>query len=178
MKFFTTQKEFFQKLNKEKYREFENNLCWLINIFIILKNSWINITEKDFFKKALELNAFDEKFGWKYSKLIELFNFYNNLSTENFNSLKNIKIFDTRFFHNFRLKKIFNNFENKIFIASVNFGENHLIVIEKIDKNLIYYKSVWTKTKKPEENWKIEKNNFWNIYNKRWIVIEKNKKEN
>jgi len=27
MKNFTTQKEFFQKLDIEKYREFENNLC-------------------------------------------------------------------------------------------------------------------------------------------------------
>ena len=37
MKHFTTQKEFFQKLDIEKYREFENNLCWIINIFLVLK---------------------------------------------------------------------------------------------------------------------------------------------
>ena len=178
MKFFTTQKEFFQKLDKAKYWEFENNLCWLINIFIILKNYWINISEEEIFEKALEINAFDEKFGWKYNKLIELFNFYNSLRAEGFSPLNNIKIFDTRFFHNFKLKNIFKNFENKIFLASVNFWENHLIIIEKIDKNFIYYKSVWTKIKKPKENWKIEKNNFWNIYNKRWIFIDKNKKEN
>jgi len=38
MNFFINQVEFFQKLDKNKYSDFENNLCGLINIFIILKN--------------------------------------------------------------------------------------------------------------------------------------------
>ncbi len=173
MTYFTTQKDFFQKLDNKKYSSFENNLCWLINIFIILKNYWINISEKEIFQKALELNSFDKNFWWKYEWLIKLFDFYNNFLTNNFNSFKNIKIFDTRIFHNFRLKKIFNNFKNKIFIASVKFDENHLIIIEKIINNTIYYKSVWTKNKEAEKNWKIKINNFFEIYNKRGILIKK-----
>lgn len=175
MNYFTTQKDFFEKLDKIKYKKFKNNLCWLINIFIVLKSIWINISEKEIFEKSLEINAFDENIWWKYNKLIYLFNSYNSLSTESFNPLQ---IFDTKFFHNFRLKKIFNNFENNIYIASVNFWENHLIIIEKTDKNFIYYKSVWTKNKIAENNWKINFIDFFKIYNKRGILITKFKKKN
>ena len=171
MKFFTSQKEFFEKINSEKNKNFENNLCWLVNIFIILKNNWVKISEKEIFDKAIEINAFGENIGWKYGKLIELFNFYWNLSTEGFNPLY---IFDARFFHNFRLKKIFKNFENKIFMASVDFWENHLIIIEKIEKNIIFYKSVWTKDKEAKNNWKINFEDFFKIYNKRGILVNKN----
>ena len=109
---------------------------------------------------------------------MNLFNFYYNLSTEVFNTLVNINIFNTRFFHNFKLKKIFHNFENKYFIASVKFDENHLIIIEKVVNNIIYYKSVWTKYKKAEENWKINFKDFFKIYNKRWILIENKTNKN
>jgi len=179
MNYFTTQKDFFQKLDIEKYSNFENNLCWLINIFILLKNIWINISEKEIFEKSLEINAFDENIWWKYDWLIELFNFYiNNLL---YNKLKKniiMKVFSSRFFHNYKLKKIFNNFENNIYIASVKFWENHLIIIEKTDKNFIYYKSIWTKYKIAKNNWKMRLDIFFEIYNKRWILITKLKKKN
>ena len=178
MKFFINQTQFFQKLDKNKYSDFENNLSGLINIFIILKNYWIDIYETEILEKSLKLNAFKKNIGWKYSWLIELFNFYKNISKNNFNFLVDINIFNTSFFHNFKLKKIFYNFENKYFIASVNFWENHLIIIEKVINNIIYYKSVWTKYKKSEENWKINFKDFFKIYNKRWILIEKRTNKN
>jgi len=165
MEFFTTQKQFFEKLDTEKYKKFENNLCWLINIFIILRNFWSEILEKEIFDKALEINAFDENLGWKYDKLIELFKFYNKKNVE-------IKIFDTKFFHNRKLEKIFYNWENTIYIASIKLDENHLIIIEDIKYNNIYYKSVWTKNFEDKENWIIKMNNFLKVYNKRWILIK------
>ena len=175
MKFFTSQKEFFEKINSEKNKNFENNLCWLVNIFIILKNNWVKISEKEIFDKAIEINAFEEKIGWKYEKLIELFNFYNNSPLAPLLSNRwGMYIFDTRFFHNFRLKKIFKNFKNKIFMASVDFWVNHLIIIEKIEKNIIFYKSVWTKNKEAKNNWKINFEDFFKIYNKRGILVNEN----
>ncbi|MDQ7009075.1 MAG: hypothetical protein Q9M94_02190, partial [Candidatus Gracilibacteria bacterium] len=63
-------------------------------------------------------------------------------------------------------------------MSSVKFDENHLIIIEKVDKKFIYYKSVGTEKKEPEENGKIKLNNFFEIYNKRGILIENSKKKN
>jgi hypothetical protein len=163
---FTNQKQFFEKIKSEKNKNFENNLCWLINIFIILKNFWINISEKEIYEKALEINAYQENFGWKYEWLIKIFNYFNT------NKNIKIKIFDPKFFHNTKLEKIFFNWENCIFIASIALDENHLIIIEKVKFNNIYYKSVWTKNFEAKENWVIKINDFFKIYNKRWILIE------
>gem|GEM_PF-5542159 len=79
--------------------------------------------------------------------MLELFEFYNkapypNLSPQGRKELKKIKIFDTKFFHNTKLEKIFFNWEKNIFIASIKLDENHLIIIEKVKYNTIYYKSV------------------------------------
>ncbi len=179
MNYFTTQKQFFEKLDTEKYKNFENNLCWLINIFIILRNFWSKISEKEIFGKALEINAFDEKLGWKYEWLLELFNFYNppltppsNQGGEKNRNKIEIKIFDTKFFHNTKLEKIFFNWKKNIFIASIKLDENHLIIIEKVKYNTIYYKSVWTKKFGAKENGTIKIQDFFKIYNKRGIFIE------
>jgi len=178
MQYFTTQKKFFEKLDAEKYKNFENNLCWLINIFIILRNFWSEISEKEIFGKALEINAFDEKLGWKYNKLIELFNFYmpspqpSPLKGEGARTKNTeIKIFDAKFFHNTKLEKIFYNWENNIYLASIKLDENHLIIIEDVKYNNIYYKSVWTKKFEAKENWVIKMQDFFKIYNKRGILI-------
>ena len=166
MQFFTTQKQFFEKLDTKKYSNFENNLCWLINIFIILKNFWSKISEKEIFGKALEINAFDEKIGWKYEWLLELFEFYNNKKSAE------IKIFNTKFFHNTKLEKIFFNWEKNIYLASIALDENHLIIIEKVKYNTIYYKSVWTKNNKAKEKGIIKIQDFFKVYNKRWVLIK------
>ncbi len=176
---FITQKQFFEKLDKNKYSGFENKLCWLVDIFIILSDFWVKISETEIMQKALEMNVYDENLGWKYDWLIKIFNFYyNSLLIENSSSLNNknlkIKIFDTKFFHNKKLEKIFYNFENKIFLASIVLDENHLIIIEKVEYNNIYYKSVWTKKFEAKENWIIKMNDFFKVYNKRGILIEKN----
>lgn len=165
--FFINQNLFFSKIYSEKYKEFENNLCWLINIFIILKNLWFNLSEKEIFEKSLEFKAYDSKYWWKYLWLIKILNNY----------WVKAKILNLRFFHIFFLKKILKNLKksNTIFMASIKSleEENHLIIIEDFKNNIIFYKSVWTKNSLPIEKWKINLDDFIDIYNKRWIIIYK-----
>lgn len=165
IKYFTNQNLFFSKIYSEKYIEFENNLCWLINIFIILKDIWFNLSEKEIFEKSLEIKAYDSKYWWKYLWLIKILNNY----------WVKAKILNIRFFHIFFLNKVLKNIEknNIIFIPSIKSWEeeNHLIIIEDFKSNVLCYKSVWTKNSLHIENWKINLNNFLKIYNKRWIIV-------
>jgi len=163
--FFRNQKQFFRKIDFDKYSEFENNLCWLINIFIILKNLWFSLSEKEIFEKSLEIKAYDSKYWWKYLWLIKILNNY----------WVKAKILNLRFFHIFFLNKILKKLKknNTIFMASIKSWkeENHLIIIENFENNTIFYKSVWTKNSLHIENWKIILDDFIDIYNKRWIIV-------
>lgn len=170
LKFFIDQEHFFDKLDSKKYINYKFNLCWLINVFIFLINDWILITENEILTKALELDAYNENYWWKYIKLIKLLKYY----------WVNAKIFKIRFFHNYFLKKFLIKLKkgNIIFMASVNLNdENHLIMIENFDDNVIYYKSVWSKKIPSNEFWIMSYEKFKDIYNKRWIIInlKKNK---
>ena len=55
---------------------------------------------------------------------------------------ESIEVFDSKLFHTRKLKKEFSSFENKIYIASVKLDENHLIIIDKVEYNNVYYTSV------------------------------------
>lgn len=163
--YFIDQIQFFNNLDYSKYKNFKYNLCWLTNIYIILKNLWFNMSENDILKKSIELNAYDDKYWWKYKELIWLLKIY----------WINAKIFKSKICHNYILKNKLKKITDRkyIYIASVKYinNENHLIIIDNFLDDIIFYKSVWTKNSNPIENWKINYNKFINIYNKRWIII-------
>lgn len=168
MEYFIDQKDFYKNLDLSKFKDFENNLCWIINVFIILRNLWLNIWENEILEQSLKIKAYDNKKWWIYQKLIDLLKYYLNENNIEYNK---IEIFDTKFFHKFRLKNLFRKFGNTIFIASVKMDENHLIIIDKVINKQIFYKSVWTSNSDANKNWVIEFDDFFRTYNKRWIVI-------
>ncbi len=169
MKYFTTQKEFFQKLDIEKYRSFENNLCWIINIFIVLKNLGINISEQEVFDRAMNVWAYTNNVWWKYEKLMLIF---SHFCYKYEISYKSAEVFDWKFLHNRKMKKIFFNFNKQIYIASIKLDTNHLIIIDRVEYNNIYYSSVWTKEFEPKQNQIIKMDDFFDVYNGRWILIK------
>lgn len=164
LNFFINQEQFFNNLDQTKYSYFKFNLCWLINVYIIIKNRWINVTETQLLEKSIELNAYDEIKWWKYLELTKLLN----------NFKINSKVFKWKLLHNYLLKKELLKLKaNKnMYIASVNLDwENHLIIIDSFIDNFVFYMSVWTKTISAQENWKISYNEFKKNYNKRGILI-------
>ncbi len=169
MIFFTTQKDFFDKIDKTKFFDYENNLCGIVDIFIILKNFWINLSENEIFEKSLEFWAYDERTWWKYKNLLQILEYYlkqNNIF------YKYSKIFNSKFFHNFRFIRILKNLNWNIVISSIKLDENHLIILEKFEDNFVFYSSVWTKKSIWEQNIKIYLKDFLKIYNKRSIIIK------
>lgn len=168
LRYFIDQDNFFKKLDYTMYNGFRNKLCGLINIFIILKNSWIIVSENEILSKALELNSYDKDSGWRYEWLVKLLKQYWIKAS----------IINTKIFHYLFLKKIFLNLNinYELYIASIktDFNENHLILIEKFTNNNIYYKSVWTEKNKSICNWVIHYDLFKKIYNKRGILIKIN----
>jgi len=169
MKNFTTQKEFFQKLDIEKYREFEGNLCWIINIFLVLKELGSEVSEQEIFDRALKINAFDVVLWWKHEKLMLIFSYFCSKEEIPYRSAE---VFDWKFLHNRKMKKIFFNFDKHIYIASIKLDENHLVIIDNIEYNNVYYSSVWTKKFEPVENKIIKMDDFFDVYNKRGILIK------
>ena len=168
---FISQKDFYNKIKNKNNLYLKNNLCWLVNIFIILKCLRIKISEANIIKKAIKLNAYNNIHWWKYDWLIKLFRLF-------FKFKKNIciKKVDFRFFHKIRLNILLNKYHKYIFIASIRLKENHLIIINKFTTTSIYYSSVWTKDTKAVFNKKMSLNNFYKIYNNRWLLIyNKNK---
>jgi len=169
MNYLTTQKEFFQKLDTEKYREFENNLCGIINIFLVLKDLGSEVSEQKIFDKALKINAFDVILWWKHDKLMLIFSYF---CYKEGIAYRSAEVFDWKFLHNRKMKKIFFNFDKQIYIASIKLDENHLIIIDRVEYNNIYYSSVWTKEFEPVENKIIKIDDFFEVYNKRGILIK------
>ncbi len=166
MKHFITQSDFFQKLDTHKYARFQNNLCWIINIFLVLKEQGCNISESEIFKKAIEMDAYDTILGWKYDKLIAIYKYFCLRAN-------NIEIFAPKIFHNRRLKKLLYNLESTVFLASLKLDENHIVIIDRVDGNNIYYTSVWTKEYTAVANKIIKMDDFFDVYNWRGIVIRR-----
>ncbi len=168
MKEFITQKKFFEKINSVRYWFLEDNLCWVINIFLVLKELGANITEQEVFDKALNLDWYDKEFWWKHERLMLVFNYFANKLAITYESTE---IFDWKFLHNRKMKKIFFNFNKQIYIASIKLDTNHLIIIDKVEYNNIYYTSVWTKEYELKQNQIIKMDDFFKVYNKRGILI-------
>ena len=169
MKNSTTQAEFFQKLDTKKYYKYENNLSGIASIFLVLKELWWKTTESEVFERAFQTNSFNPVLWWNYKKLISIFEYF--FSEENI-EFKSIELLEWKLFHNRKLKKEFSSFENKIYIASLKLDENHLVIIDKVDYNNLYYTSVGTKEFDPVSNRIIKFDDFKNVYNKRGILIK------
>jgi len=164
LNFFINQEQFFKELDNNKYWKYQYNLCWLINIYIILKNLWYEVTKQDLLDQAIKLDAYDEKMGWKYIWLTKLLENYWVKS----------EIYNKRLFHNYFFKKKLQKQKNNnlIFISSIKTQkENHLIIIDEFKNDTLYYKSVWTKEVESTQTWEIKYNDFIKIYNKRWVIV-------
>ncbi len=163
-----TQKEFFEKIDSKRHWFLKNNLCWVVNIFLILKELWGNITEQEVFDKSLDLDWYDKELWWKHERLMLVFNYFANKLDINY---KSTEAFDWKFLHNRKMKKIFFNFDKQIYIASIKLDVSHFIIIDKVEYNNIYYTSVWTKQYEPKQNQIIKMDDFFKVYNKRGILI-------
>ncbi len=136
---------------------------------MLLKELWSTANEVTVFEKALAIDAFDEDKWWKYTELIETFLFF---AWEEQLCFESISIFSPLFFHNTKLKQQFADFTNILFIASVKFDENHLIIIDSIDWENILYTSVGTQKHTPQHNYTMPLNKFFEVYNKRGIILK------
>ncbi len=165
---FTTQKEFFDKIESSNYWYLENNLCWLINTFLVLKELGSEVSEQRIFDRAIKTKSFDKVLWWKYDKLILIFRHFCIQWNINFWS---IEVLEPKLFHNRKVKKILYNLKNQFYIASIKLDENHLIIIDRVEYNNIFYTSVWTKQYEPKHNQVIKMDDFFRVYNKRWILI-------